>query len=459
MDDFEQLERLSLINSITKELYNHVGLQDSTLAEWLISLHEESSSFDEFKAKLSEVDAGLPESFIINMDRLVLSLHPKYKKKKAPASNGKGKEKEGEETDQVDFTKLDEKRRRDRALFPGLAIPDTPWQPSFKPDAEEEKSSSKSKLNSNVESVDDLMSELENVGRRRRELHVVSEQEEEEEESYENQRKRRRRSDSRSPPRRGRSPEDRRYHPSSKDFNERGRSRYNGSGNRVEKEIRVDEKPILYKIYDGTISNVKSFGCFVSLKGVAGRVEGMVHASSITSGMVNDPSDLVSRGQNVKVKVTSIIGTRLGLSMKDVDQITGRDLTPHLRIKSEAEMAEEEARYAARQASGANSIGIAKAFSDGNRASSARRLTSPERWEIKQLIASGAASAADYPNLDDDLIVPGSTKGLSVSATAEEELDIEIREDEAPFLKGAHRRVLDLSPVKIVKAPDGTLNR
>jgi hypothetical protein len=29
-------------------------------------------------------------------------------------------------------------------------------------------------------------------------------------------------------------------------------------------------------------------------------------------------------------------------------------------------------------------------------------MTSPERWEIKQLIASGAASAADYPGLDED---------------------------------------------------------
>ncbi|KAA1085522.1 DEAH-box ATP-dependent RNA helicase prp22 [Puccinia graminis f. sp. tritici] len=63
------------------------------------------------------------------------------------------------------------------------------------------------------------------------------------------------------------------------------------------------------------------------------------------------------------------------------------------------------------------------------------------------------------PNLDDDLTTPGSTNGMAAAATAEEELDIEMREDEAPFLKGAHRRVLDLSPVKIVKAPDGTLNR
>ncbi|KAL0057433.1 DEAH-box ATP-dependent RNA helicase prp22 [Marasmius tenuissimus] len=55
---------------------------------------------------------------------------------------------------------------------------------------------------------------------------------------------------------------------------------------------------------------------------------------------VKTTSDLPSRGQNVKVKVMSIGRARIGLSMKDVKQATGRDLTPHLRIKSEAEMEE-----------------------------------------------------------------------------------------------------------------------
>ena len=44
-------------------------------------------------------------------------------------------------------------------------------------------------------------------------------------------------------------------------------------------------------------------------------------------------------------------------------------------------------------------------------------------------------------------------------AEVEEELDVEVREDEPPFLAGQTKRTLDLSPVKIVKAPDGSLNR
>ena len=84
---------------------------------------------------------------------------------------------------------------------------------------------------------------------------------------------------------------------------------------------------------------------------------------------------------------------------------------------------------------------------------SAKRLTSPERWEIKQLISSGAIDASEYPDLDEDFNNP------MAHVEIEEELDVEIREDEPPFLAGQTKRTLDLSPVKIVKAPDGSLNR
>lgn len=177
----------------------------------------------------------------------------------------------------------------------------------------------------------------------------------------------------------------------------------------------------------------------------------MVHVSNIQQGArANTAGDLLSRGQNVKVKVMSVAGNRVGLSMKDVDQASGRDLTPHLRIKSEAELVEEEAQRAAR---GSNAIPLnSKVFRD-EPTRSAKRLTSPERWEIKQLIAAGGLDASEYPDLDEDWNNP------AVKAEVEEELDVEIREEEPPFLAGQTLRTLDLSPVKIVKAPDGSLNR
>lgn len=177
----------------------------------------------------------------------------------------------------------------------------------------------------------------------------------------------------------------------------------------------------------------------------------MVHVSNIQQGArANSAADLLTRGQTVKVKVLSVAGTRVSLSIKDVDQATGRDLTPHLRIKSEAELAEEEQQRTAR---GANTIPLgSKGFKD-EPVRSAKRLTSPERWEIKQLISSGALDPSDYPDLDEDFNNP------MVLAEVEEELDVEIKEEEPPFLAGQTKKTLELSPVKIVKAPDGSLNR
>ena len=178
----------------------------------------------------------------------------------------------------------------------------------------------------------------------------------------------------------------------------------------------------------------------------------MVHVSNIQQGArTNSAADLLSRGQPVKVKVMSVAGSRIGLSMKDVDQTTGRDLTPHLRIKSEAELAEEEQRRAAH---GANAVPLnSRGAKEDVVTRSAKRLTSPERWEIKQLISSGALDASEYPDLDEDFSNP------LARAEVEEELDVEVREEEPAFLAGQTKKTLQLSPIKIVKAPDGSLNR
>jgi ATP-dependent RNA helicase DHX8/PRP22 len=62
------------------------------------------------------------------------------------------------------------------------------------------------------------------------------------------------------------------------------------------------------------------------LEGVAGRTEGMIHVSNLTGARVQSATEVVSRNERVKVKVMSIAGTKIGLSLKDVDQRTGADL-------------------------------------------------------------------------------------------------------------------------------------
>jgi ATP-dependent RNA helicase DHX8/PRP22 len=203
---------------------------------------------------------------------------------------------------------------------------------------------------------------------------------------------------------------------------------------------------------------MRDFGVFVRLEGVRNNPEGMVHISAITNGpRLNKPSDAVSRGQRVKVKVMSAVGSRLGLSMKDVDQVTGQDLTPHLRVRTEEEMAAEEAKLTA---GGLRGYGV-PVVEDDMQSRARKRLSSPERFELKQMIASGVIDASELALIaeEDEQMAAFNGIGTSHVEDAEEELDVEVCDEEPAFLQGQTRQAIDLSPVKIVKAPDGTLNR
>ncbi len=73
------------------------------------------------------------------------------------------------------------------------------------------------------------------------------------------------------------------------------------------KEVQAGE------IYEGEVKRIQSFGAFVEI--LPGK-EGMVHVSDMGEDFVNDPSDVVSFGQKVRVRVKEIddLG-RINLSM------------------------------------------------------------------------------------------------------------------------------------------------
>lgn len=140
--------------------------------------------------------------------------------------------------------------------------------------------------------------------------------------------------------------------------------------------------------------------------------------------------------------------------MKDVNQETGQDLTPQLGNNTETKLQAQKTVNASQSLMLASVVPPKEGRSDSLIPSrSAQRLSSPERWEIKQLISSGVIDASEYPDLDQELNLP------MARAEVEEELDVEVREDEPSFLAGQTKRVLALSPIKIIKAPDGSLNR
>lgn len=419
-----KLELLSLVTKVSQELFNHTKLQDKSLAEFVIALHEQSKDVATFQSKLAEIGAEFPDTFLKNLDRIIIAMHPKYKRKAAKAKTAARR---GTNAGMEDKSLAARK-------FPGLSMPDQEWQPSERhilAKAETESSHGPATVlelrqgarykdmdsyhRRDRPTAEDFL-DREPLAKRRRYL---------EEELTDTHRR-------------------------SIETAERGSM--NGRVAPAHGMTREpDERPVLYKIYDGTVNGIRDFGAFVALDGVRGRAEGLVHVSNITGARLESPTEIVRRNQRVKVKVMSIAGSKYSLSMKDVDQQSGADLSPHLHVRSPEEAAAEERRSAARAASGSNATPLLHV--DERKSRNAKRLSSPERFEIKQLIASGAVNAADYPDIDEEL------NASAVDPEIEEDVDIEVNEIEPSFLSGQTKITLELSPVKIIKAPDGSLNR
>ncbi len=200
------------------------------------------------------------------------------------------------------------------------------------------------------------------------------------------------------------------------------------------------------------------FGAFVELVGFppGKRFEGLVHVSSISKARASNAKELVRRGDNVWVKVTSKTASRLALSMRDVDQQTGADLLP-MGGDARSNPSGPAGREVGGSLRGLSGITATAAdFDQGTGRRPVKRLTSPERFEAKQLIASGVLDVRDYPTYDPD------NDGLmaGVDEEAEQAFDIEINDSEPPFLTGQTAASgVDVSPIKIIKNPDGSLQR
>ncbi len=64
------------------------------------------------------------------------------------------------------------------------------------------------------------------------------------------------------------------------------------------------------------------------MQGFTQKQDGLVNASDIAKTRVENPKDYLKRDQEVWVKVISTAGGRIRLSMRDVDQKSGKDLVP-----------------------------------------------------------------------------------------------------------------------------------
>ncbi|MBK3799996.1 polyribonucleotide nucleotidyltransferase [Azospirillum brasilense] len=84
-------------------------------------------------------------------------------------------------------------------------------------------------------------------------------------------------------------------------------------------------EPEMNVVYTGKVVKVVDFGAFVNFLGSR---DGLVHISELAQQRVGKVSDVVSQGDSVKVKVIGFDDRgKVKLSMKQVDQATGEDLT------------------------------------------------------------------------------------------------------------------------------------
>ncbi|MDE0203902.1 MAG: polyribonucleotide nucleotidyltransferase, partial [Rhodospirillaceae bacterium] len=84
-------------------------------------------------------------------------------------------------------------------------------------------------------------------------------------------------------------------------------------------------EPEVGVIYDGKVVKIVDFGAFVNF---IGKRDGLVHISEIAPRRIKSVSDVLSEGDNVKVKVLGIDDRgKVKLSMRAVNQESGEDLT------------------------------------------------------------------------------------------------------------------------------------
>ena len=274
---------------------------------------------------------------------------------------------------------------------------------------------------------------------------------------------------------------------------------------RTDDASKDDGELTLYGIYRGRVQKTLDFGLVVEIQSSSpiknpNHREGMIYKAQLPNNY--DRNKDFRKGQSVWVKVISMTAQKLVLSIKDVDQDSGRDIMPHRNtinkmsneddrpVNTETsttsamsstavvhpgldvaavkrQQAEEDAksRYLAASANAGGGMGHYGPASGGSsnrndedrpRRTGVKQLTEHELFEAQQLVRSGVLPVEQYPTYDAEL-------GMLAVEETEEETEVELVEIEPAFLRGQTKRSgkarEHLEPIKIVKNPDGSLQR
>lgn len=392
----EDLDRLSLVSRVSRELETGLGIGEEALAEFFISLakEHERSGPDAFVAALHEQDDSIPEDLARTIFALVADMNAASRPKGPTSGNGDAG------TSSKSQDPLANK-------LPGLSRPDEkgPIGVGEGRDSATERRlrELRAQLDKSAPSSDSADHRNANLGN--------------------------------------------------------GNSRFGSGREDVSIKRGSESEPLFGKVYQGVVRNVKDFGCFVELPEFASRssrgggiVEGLVRTNQMARDMRDKkPYDVVRRGDKVLVKVVSQPGNKLSLNMAEVDQQSGVDLRP--------------AKGSANSSVSSNSVVTSTMASTSMRDPMSRELpgivqrkrkmkhSEEELWEIRQLINSGALPKDAYPSFIEEKGAAGEFE------ETEEELEIELNEAEPAFLRGQTELAASIGQVKIIKNPEGSMQR
>jgi ATP-dependent RNA helicase DHX8/PRP22 len=211
-----------------------------------------------------------------------------------------------------------------------------------------------------------------------------------------------------------------------------------------------------YAILQAKVEKSMDFGVIVRLPEDR---QGVAYKSQLPTEAATQRNYFRS-GQMVWCKILSITPQKIVVSIKDVDQRTGQDIMPH-RNQVATELASRHSQVPL--SSMTNDVihpglDVARLKQENSslepRATTKQPLSEQELYEAQQLIRSGVLPIEQYPTYDPNL-------GLLAVEETEEETEVELADVEPAFLRGQTQKTLrdKLEPIKIVKNPDGSLQR
>ncbi|CAL2033419.1 hypothetical protein CAEBREN_12329 [Caenorhabditis brenneri] len=443
----DQLEHLSLVSKVLGELENHFGVADKDVAEFVIQMAQANPTFERFKKELD--NQGLADQFDDALTGTILRIVQQMSSSKKKSKKNEDSKEDLKESHKI--TLISDAKEEIKARLPALAMANTAME---KEDDGNDWMAQLEKLEGKYEEEKSRESETSKRNRSRSR-------------SRSRDRKRKRsRSRDREHRRRSRSRDDRRDRDRRDRDRDRDRDRRGGDGDRDDRrrndrdrdrrrdDERRPEAAEVGKIYDGRVNSIQSFGAFITLDGFRQKQEGLCHISQLCKERVQAVADVLKRGQNVKVKVQKIENGKMSLTMKEVDQNTGEDLNPR-----EADLDPDAVGVRQRTPPASTSSWMnpeASGSGPGPSTSSGKtrvRISTPERWELRQMQGAGVLTATDMPDFDEEM---GVLKNFDDESDGED-IEIELVEEEPDFLRGYGKGGAEIEPVKVVKNPDGSL--